>query len=75
MISNRRQGIINADIEAVVDVLRSGCMIQGSVVPLFERGVPDFLRQPIVPFQPRPGSGFNRFLWTTANSSVVSPNC
>ena len=42
MIPYGRQNINEADIQAVVDVLRSDLLTQGSSVPAFEKGVADY---------------------------------
>lgn len=42
MIPYGRQDISDADIQAVVDVLRSDCLTQGPAVPSFEKSISDY---------------------------------
>ena len=37
-----RQEVTDADVQAVVDVLRSDLLTQGPVVPYFEKAVADY---------------------------------
>lgn len=86
MIPYGRQDISQSDIEAVVSVLQSDYLTQGSAVPLFEGAVADYcgakygvavnsatsaLHIACLALELGPGD----FLWTTPNTFVASANC
>ena len=86
MIPYGRQDISQADIEAVVEVLRSNFLTQGPVVPLFEDAVAAYcnanfgvavnsatsaLHIACLALGLRSGD----WLWTTPNTFVASANC
>lgn len=86
MIPYGRQEISEEDIEAVVSVLRSNFLTQGSVVPSFERSVAGFcganhaiavnsatsaLHLSCLAL----GVGKGDIVWTAANTFVASANC
>lgn len=86
MIPYGRQEITEADIDAVVRVLRSDLLTQGPVVPKFERAVADHvgarhaiavnsatsaLHIACLALDLRPGD----WLWTTPVTFVASANC
>ncbi|MGL5284580.1 MAG: DegT/DnrJ/EryC1/StrS family aminotransferase, partial [Aeromonas sp.] len=48
MIPYGRQSISDADIEAVVDVLKSDYLTQGEIVPAFEQGLAEYCKVPHV---------------------------
>jgi UDP-4-amino-4,6-dideoxy-N-acetyl-beta-L-altrosamine transaminase len=81
-----RQSVNDADIEAVVDVLRSDYLTQGSTVPAFESGVAQKVSAKhavavnsatsalhIACLALELGSG--DWLWTVSNTFVSSANC
>jgi len=86
MIPYGRQDISQADIDSVVDVLRSDFLTQGPQVPLFEKTVSDYcgadygvavnsatsaLHVACLAL----GLGKGDWLWTSPNSFVASANC
>jgi UDP-4-amino-4,6-dideoxy-N-acetyl-beta-L-altrosamine transaminase len=86
MIPYGRQDITPADIEAVVDVLRSDFLTQGPAVPAFERAIAELcgarhatavnsatsaLHIACLALDLGPGD----ILWTTPNTFVASANC
>ncbi|MFQ2271363.1 UDP-4-amino-4,6-dideoxy-N-acetyl-beta-L-altrosamine transaminase [Aeromonas enteropelogenes] len=86
MIPYGRQSISEADIEAVVEVLRSDFLTQGPVVPRFEQAVSDYcgakfgvavnsgtaaLHIACLALGVGPGDG----VWTSPISFVASANC
>lgn len=86
MIPYSRQDISEADIEAVVEVLKSNLITQGPVVPRFEKVVSQFcdakyaiavnsatsaLHIACLALDLGPGD----WLWTTPNTFVASSNC
>ena len=86
MIPNGRQSISEADIEAVVEVLRSDFLTQGPVVPRFEQAVADYcgarfgvavnsgtaaLHIACLALGVGPGD----WVWTSPISFVASANC
>jgi UDP-4-amino-4,6-dideoxy-N-acetyl-beta-L-altrosamine transaminase len=85
-INYGRQDISNADIDAVVDVLRSDFLTQGPVVPKFERAICDYvgasysvvvnsatsaLHIACLALDVGPGD----IVWTAATTFVASANC
>jgi UDP-4-amino-4,6-dideoxy-N-acetyl-beta-L-altrosamine transaminase len=81
-----RQDITEADIAAVVDVLRSDFITQGPVVEQFERAVREYCgaRHGIAVNSATSalhiaclalGLGSGDYLWTTPNTFVASANC
>jgi UDP-4-amino-4,6-dideoxy-N-acetyl-beta-L-altrosamine transaminase len=81
-----RQAINQADIDAVVDVLRSDFLTQGSAVPDFERAVADYCgAQHAVAVNSATsalhiaclalGVGKGDIVWTTPITFVASANC
>lgn len=81
-----RQDISEADIQAVVDVLRSDYLTQGPVVPTFEKSVADYCgAQHAVAVNSATsalhiaclalGVGPNDMVWTTPITFVASANC
>ncbi len=86
MIPYARQEISDADIQAVVDVLRSDYLTQGPVVPAFERSIADYCgtRHAIAVNSATSalhiaclvlGVGPNDVAWTTPITFVASANC
>ena len=86
MISYGRQDISQADIDAVVEVLRSDFLTQGPVVPLFEQAVADYCKvQHGVAVNSATSAlhiaclaldlGPGDWLWTSPNTFVASANC
>lgn len=86
MIPYGRQDITPADIEAVVDVLRSDFLTQGPAVPAFERAVAELcgVRHAVAVNSATSalhiaclalGLGPGDTLWTTPNTFVASANC
>ena len=86
MIPYGKQDINQADIDAVIDVLQSGSLTQGSQVPLFEKIVAGYCGAEygvavnsatsalhIACLALRLGKG--DYLWTSPNSFVASSNC
>ncbi len=86
MIPYGRQDISDADIQAVVDVLRSDYLTQGPAVPAFEKNVADYcgaqlgvavnsatsaLHIACLALDVRP----NDVVWTTPITFVASANC
>lgn len=86
MIPYGRQDISQADIDAVVEVLRSDFLTQGPKVPLFEKTVADYcganygvavnsatsaLHIACLSLGLGPGD----YLWTSPNTFVASANC
>lgn len=81
-----RQDISEADIQAVIDVLRSDFLTQGSVVPAFEKAVADYCSaQHAVAVNSATsalhiaclalGVGNGDVVWTTPITFVASANC
>ena len=86
MIPYGRQEITQADIDAVVDVLRSDFLTQGPVVPVFEKSVADYCgAQHAVAVNSATsalhiaclalGVGKGDVVWTTPITFVASANC
>lgn len=86
MIPYGRQDISEADIQAVVDVLRSDYLTQGPVVPAFEKGLADYCgTQHAVAVNSATsalhiaclalGVGEGDSVWTTPITFVASANC
>lgn len=86
MIPYGRQSISEADIEAVVEVLRSDFLTQGPVVPRFEQAVADYCRAGFgVAVNSGTaalhiaclalGVGPGDWVWTSPISFVASANC
>jgi UDP-4-amino-4,6-dideoxy-N-acetyl-beta-L-altrosamine transaminase len=86
MIPYGRQDITEADIAAVVDVLRSDFITQGPVVEQFEKAVTDYCgaRYGVAVNSATSalhiaclalGLGKGDWLWTTPNTFVASANC
>lgn len=86
MIPYGRQNISEADIQAVVDVLRSDYLTQGTVVPQFEQAVADYVKAShAVAVNSGTsalhiaclalGLGKDDWLWTSPNTFVASANC
>lgn len=86
MIPYGRQDVTQADIDAVVEVLRSDFLTQGPVVPLFERKVASHVGSKHVLAMNSAtsalhvaclalGLGPNDWLWTTPITFVASANC
>lgn len=86
MISYGRQSISEADIEAVVEVLRSDYLTQGPVVPVFEAAVADMCQaDSAVAVNSATsalhiaclalGIGPGDTVWTVPNTFVASANC
>ena len=86
MIPYGRQDISDADIQAVVDVLRSDYLTQGPVVPVFEKSVADYCgAQHAVAVNSATsalhiaclalGVGNGDSVWTTPITFVASANC
>ena len=84
MIPYCRQEINEADIDAVVKVLRSDFLTQGRVVPRFEKVVADYCGVYGVAVNSATsalhiaclalGLGQNDYLWTVPNTFVASAN-
>lgn len=86
MIPYGRQNISEADIKAVVDVLRSDYLTQGTVVPSFEKRLAEYCgAQHGVAVNSATsalhvaclalGVGVGDFVWTTPITFVASANC
>lgn len=86
MIPYGHQQISEADVEAVVAVLRSDFLTQGPAVPLFERAVADYCgaRHAVAANSATSalhmaclalGLGPGDLLWTVPNTFVASANC
>jgi UDP-4-amino-4,6-dideoxy-N-acetyl-beta-L-altrosamine transaminase len=86
MIPYGRQDISEADIQAVVDVLRSDYLTQGPAVPAFEKSIADYCgSQHAVAVNSATsalhiaclalGVGPNDMVWTTPITFVASANC
>jgi len=86
MIPYGRQDISDADIQAVVDVLRSDCLTQGPTVPAFEKSIADYCgAQHAVAVNSATSAlhiaclvldvGPNDVAWTTPITFVASANC
>lgn len=86
MIPYGRQDISEADIKAVVDILRSDFITQGSIVPAFERRITEMVgaRYGIAVNSATSalhiacmalGLGKGDWLWTVPNTFVASANC
>lgn len=86
MIPYGRQDITNADIDAVVEVLRSDFLTQGPVVPAFEKAVADYshARHALAVNSATSalhiacqalGLGPGDWLWTSPITFVASANC
>ena len=85
MIPYGRQEINEADIEAVVEVLRSDFLTQGSIVPRFEKAVADYcgVQHGVAVNSATSalhiaclalGLGQDDYFWTTPNTFVASAN-
>lgn len=86
MIPYGRQDVTQADIDAVVEVLRSDYLTQGSVVPRFEQAVADYCRA-VHGVAVNSGTsalhiaclaldlGPGDWLWTSPITFVASANC
>ncbi|MDD5286346.1 MAG: DegT/DnrJ/EryC1/StrS family aminotransferase, partial [Desulfuromonadaceae bacterium] len=81
-----RQSISEADIQAVVDVLRSDWLTQGPSVERFERSVANYCKvEHAVAINSATsalhiaclaaGLGHGDILWTSPNTFVASANC
>lgn len=86
MIPYGRQDITQADIDAVVDVLRSDLLTQGPIVPRFEQAVAGYCgaQHAVVVNSATSalhiaclalGLGPGDWLWTTPTTFVASANC
>jgi len=86
MIPYGRQDISEADIQVVVDVLRSNYLTQGPAVPAFEKSIADYCgTQHAVALNSATsvlhiacltlGVGPNDMVWTTPITFVASANC
>ncbi len=86
MIPYGRQDISDADIQAVVDVLRSDYLTQGPTVPAFEKNIADYCgAQHAIAVNSATsalhiaclalGVGPNDVVWTTPITFVASANC
>jgi len=86
MIPYGRQCISEADVDAVVEVLRSDFLTQGSTVPRFEQGVAELVnsRHAVAVNSATSalhiaclalGLGEGDYLWTVPNTFVASANC
>ena len=86
MIPYGKQDINQADIDAVVDVLKSDFLTQGPQVPLFEKYVSDYCgaRSAVAVNSATSGLhiaclalglGKGDWLWTSPNTFVASANC
>lgn len=86
MIPYGRQDINQADIDSVIDVLRSNFLTQGPQVPLFEKVVSEYCRANYAVAVNSAtsalhiaclalGLGEGDYLWTTPNTFVASANC
>ena len=86
MINYGKQDINQADIDAVVNVLKSNLLTQGPQVPLFEKKVSDYCGAKFgVAVNSATsalhiaclalGLGKDDWLWTSPNSFVASANC
>lgn len=85
-INYGHQDISAADIEAVVEVLRSDYLTQGPVVPAFEQAVADYCGAPFAVAANSATSALHMacvaldldasdILWTVPNTFVASANC
>lgn len=86
MIPYGRQSISDADIEAVVDVLKSDYLTQGEIVPAFEQGLAEYCKVPHVIACSNGTTalhlacaaldlGPSDTVWVSAVSFVASANC
>ena len=86
MIPYGRQSITDADIEAVVAVLKSDYLTQGEAVPAFEQGLADYCQVPHVVACSNGTTalhlacaalelGAHDWVWVSAISFVASANC
>jgi UDP-4-amino-4,6-dideoxy-N-acetyl-beta-L-altrosamine transaminase len=86
MIPYGRQDISDADIQAVVDVLRSDYLTQGPAVPAFEKSISDYCstRHSVAVNSATSALhiaclaldvGVNDIVWTTPITFVASANC
>jgi UDP-4-amino-4,6-dideoxy-N-acetyl-beta-L-altrosamine transaminase len=86
MIPYGRQDISQADIDAVVEVLRSDWLTQGPIVPRFEQAVANYVgAQHAVAVNSATGAlhiaclalgvGPGDWVWTSPNTFVASANC
>lgn len=86
MIPYGRQSITDADIEAVVAVLKSDYLTQGEAVPGFEQGLADYCQVPHVVACSNGTTalhlacaalelGVHDWVWVSAISFVASANC
>jgi UDP-4-amino-4,6-dideoxy-N-acetyl-beta-L-altrosamine transaminase len=86
MIPYGRQDINQADIEAVIEVLKSDFLTQGPMVPMFEKAITEYcqarfgvatnsatsaLHIACLALELGPGD----YLWTSPNTFVASANC
>ena len=81
-----RQDIVQADIDAVTEVLRSDFLTQGPAVPMFEKAVTDYcgVRRGVAVNSATSalhiacmalGVGPGDLVWTSPNTFVASANC
>ena len=86
MIPYGRQELLQADIDAVVEVLRSDFLTQGPVVPKFEQAIADIVHVGHAVAMSNAtsalhvsclalGLGPGDLLWTVPNTYVASANC
>ncbi len=86
MIPYGKQNINSADIDAVINVLRSPFITQGPVVPQFEQALCDFTGGKFAAAMNSAtsalhvaclalGAGEGDMIWTSPNSFVASANC
>lgn len=86
MIGYGRQDISQADIDAVIEVLKSDYLTQGPKVPLFEKVVSDYcgVKYAVAMNSATSalhvaclalGLGEGDWLWTSPNTFVASANC
>lgn len=86
MIPYGRQDINEADIEAVIKVLKSDFLTQGPMVPMFEKAITDYCQAKFGVATNSATSalhiaclalelGAGDYLWTSPNTFVASANC
>jgi len=86
MIPYGRQDINQADIEAVIEVLKSDFLTQGPMVPMFEKAIADYCQAKFGVATNSATSalhiaclaldlGHGDYLWTSPNTFVASANC
>lgn len=86
MINYGRQDINQADIDAVVDILKSDFLTQGPAVPAFEKGIAEYcgIEHAVVCNSATSalhiaclalGVGKDDIVWTAANTFAASSNC